>query len=52
MQKIHVAANYRFRAITHLRFSHTEEYLLQNIRLDFLKMRKYLADAAREPPSA
>jgi hypothetical protein len=43
----HVAANIRFRANTHLGFSHTGEYLLQNIRKDLQKMRKYLADAAR-----
>jgi len=37
--EIHVAANVRFRANTLLRFSHTGEYLLQNIRLDLQKMR-------------
>jgi hypothetical protein len=32
--KIHLAANIRFRANIRLRFSHTGEYLLQNIRLE------------------
>jgi hypothetical protein len=34
MQKIHAAANIRFRANICLRSSHTGEYLLQNIRLE------------------
>ncbi len=33
MQKRHAAPNIRFRANIRLRFSHTGEYLLQNIRL-------------------
>jgi hypothetical protein len=34
MKKIHVAANICFRANIRLKFSHTCEYLLQNIRLE------------------
>jgi hypothetical protein len=34
IQKIHVAANILFKANVHLRFSHTGEYLLQNIYLE------------------
>jgi hypothetical protein len=34
MQKIHVAANICFRANIRLQFSHTGEYLLQNIGLE------------------
>ena len=34
MQKIHVATSIRFRANIRLRYSHTGEYLLQNIRIE------------------
>ncbi len=43
MQKIHVAANIRFRANIRLRFSHTDKYLLQNISLE-ANIRKILSE--------
>ncbi len=41
--KIHVAANFRFRAYIRLRFSHNGEYLLQNMRLE-ANIRKTLSE--------